>query len=293
VSDRCTTCGNGLGFFERLRGKSVCPACAEQALRLEQDRLVQKHELQEESRAQYQRLIRALARSDPDSEGLEAEFSDMAAAMDISPAELERMNLAEFRAFLMDVLADDELSVEEEQRMNRVAGALGIGQSTFESTFGDLMPRLFVARANAGRLPVLASSRIILRRNEVAHMDANADLMKEVVDREWRSGSSGFSFRIAKGVRYRVGSSRGHMVVLGSHIAVDDSGFLTITSRRAVFTGVRRSLEMPYTKLLSLSMFQDGVQFHLSNRKTPPLFRLSAGIPDAVAAAINTAAGVS
>jgi hypothetical protein len=160
-------------------------------------------------------------------------------------------------------------------------------------TFGDLVPRLFVARANAGRLPMLTTARIILRRNEVAHMDANADLMKEVVDREWQGRSSGFSFRIAKGVRYRVGSSRGHMVVLGSHVVVDDSGFLTITSRRAVFTGVRRSLEMPYTKLLSLSMFQDGVQFHLSNRKNPPLFRLRAGIPDTVAAAVNAAVGAS
>jgi hypothetical protein len=177
--------------------------------------------------------------------------------------------------------------------MNRVANALLIEQSTFESTFGDLMPRLFVARANAGRLPVLASSRIILRRNEVAHLDAHADLMKEVIDREWRSGSSGFSFRVTRGVRYRVGSSRGHLVVLGSHRAVEDSGFLTITSRRAVFTGVRRSPEMPYTKLLSRSMFQDGVQFHLSNRKTPPLFRLSSGIPDTVAAAINAAVGAS
>ena len=66
--------------------------------------------------------------------------------------------------------------------------------------------------------------------------------MNEVVDREWRSGSSGFSFRIAKGVTYRTGSSRGHMVVIGRHLAVEDSGFLTITSHRAVFTGVWRSL---------------------------------------------------
>jgi hypothetical protein len=40
-------------------------------------------------------------------------------------------------------------------------------------------------------------------------------------------------------------------------------------------------------------MFQDGIQFHLSNLKTPPLLRLGAGIPDAVAAAINTAADMS
>ena len=66
-------------------------------------------------------------------------------------------------------------------------------------------------------------------------------------------------------------------------------GFLTITSHRGVFTGVRRSIEMPYSKLLSVNVFQDGVQFHLSNRKNPPLFRLESGVPDSVAAAVTAA----
>jgi hypothetical protein len=155
-----------------------------------------------------------------DAEGLAKELPGVAATTGLAPAELQKLNLDAFRAFLMGVRTDDLLSVDEEQRMNHVASALAIEQSTFESTFGDLLPRLFAASASAGRLPVLPSSRIILRRNEVARMDANADLMKEVVDREWRSGSSGFSFRIAKGVRYRVGSSRGvdanvDLIVLG------------------------------------------------------------------------------
>jgi hypothetical protein len=171
--------------------------------------------------------------------------------------------------------------------MNRVAGALGIGQNTFTSAFSDLMPRLFVARANVGRLPTLTSSSIVLRRNEVAHLEASAELLKEVVEREWQGRSSGFSFRIARGVSYRFGSSRGHVVVVGSHLAAEDNGILTVTSQRAVFTGARRSAEMAYGKLLSLRVFDDGVQFHLSNRKAAPLFRLAHGLPEAIAAAVT------
>jgi hypothetical protein len=52
------------------------------------------------------------AKSDPDSEGLEGELSDVAAAMGLPPAELECMNLDAFRTFLLEVLADDELSVD-------------------------------------------------------------------------------------------------------------------------------------------------------------------------------------
>ena len=83
------------------------------------------------------------------------------------------------------------------------------------------------------------------------------------------------------------------MVVLGGHLATEDTGFLTITSHRAVFTGTRRSLEMPYNKLLNLEMFRHGARFHLSNRKIPPLFRLRPGIADSIAAAINATVGAS
>jgi hypothetical protein len=61
--------------------------------------------------------------------------------------------------------------------------------------------------------------------------------------------------------------------------------------RLAIVT-VYQEFEMPYTKLLSLSMFKDGVQFHLSNRKNPPIFRLSSDVSDTVAAAINAAVGM-
>jgi len=60
-------------------------------------------------------------------------------------------------------------------------------------------------------------------------------------------------------------------------------GELTITSHRVVFTG-NRSIEMPYKKLLSLEVFEDGIKFHLSNRKDPILFKLGQAYADAAAA---------
>ncbi len=44
---------------------------------------------------------------------------------------------------------------------------------------------------------------------------------------------------------------------------------------------------MPYTKLVDLEVYEDGIQFHLSNLKNPPLFRLESG---GVAAALMNAA---
>jgi hypothetical protein len=126
-----------------------------------------------------------------------------------------------------------------------------------------------------------------MKRGERAHLQVPADLMKEVVLREYRAGYSGFSFRIAKGVRFHTGGVRGRSVVVGTELQVSDSGVLVITSQRAVFKGLRRAIESNYAKLVGLNVFVDGIQIHVSNRQTAPLFRVPNGF--LVAAAVNAA----
>jgi len=126
-----------------------------------------------------------------------------------------------------------------------------------------------------GRLPVVEDIHLALRRKEVPHLQLQAELMKDVVDREYRGRNSGVSFRIAKGVRYHTGSSRGHLVTVGSHLEVADRGQLTVTSQRTVFTGFRRTIEIPHSRVVQVVAFVNGVQLHASNRVNPPLFRVA------------------
>jgi hypothetical protein len=74
-------------------------------------------------------------------------------------------------------------------------------------------------------------------------------------------------------------------VVVGTELQVDDEGPLVITSKRAVFRGARHATEVPWSRLLGLNVFDDGIQFHISNRKSAPLFRVENG--NLVAAAVN------
>lgn len=66
----------------------------------------------------------------------------------------------------------------------------------------------------------------------------------------WAGGYSGFSFRIAKGVRYHVGGTRGHYEQGEERPASIDMGTLTITDQRVVFQGLKQAREWPYSKLL-------------------------------------------
>lgn len=69
--------------------------------------------------------------------------------------------------------------------------------------------------------------------------------------------SSGYSFRIAKGVNYRVGSSKG-TYVSGPEVPTPiDVGTAFVTNQRVVFRGSKATREWAWSKLISLDHDDD------------------------------------
>lgn len=182
---------------------------------------------------------------------------------------------------------DAYLSEAEEIGIDRAMSTLGISDAEVLQAVKPYASSLMIARLNAGRLPTIPDPVIFLKPKEVAHAQVQAALLKEVVQRETRGSYSGFSIPIVKGVRYRIGGFRGRSVVVGTSIEVADSGVLCLPSHRAVFKGMRQSVECLYSKLVGVNVFDDGIQFHVSNRKAATLLRVDDG--HLVAAMVNAA----
>lgn len=240
-----------------------------------------------EAKAAFQRLVAELE-TDP------ARSSEVATALKEQPifaalSNRERRKLSDrgFRQYAATILADDYLTVQEEVAFIDLAEALGVEQGALDTTYRDILVRLAVARANDGRLNEVEAPKLMTKPSEAVYQELPAALMKEVVRREYRGGYSGFSFRIAKGVRYHTGASRGRSVVVGTELQVADQGMLSVSSHRVAFLGSRRTMEVPYSKLMSLEVFNDGIRFHASNRQQAPLFRVESG--DLIAATVNAA----
>ena len=70
---------------------------------------------------------------------------------------------------------------------------------------------------------------------------------------QWQSGSQGFSFHVAKGVTYRVGQTRGHIVQQEEQPTPIDTGTVIITDQRVVFEGSKATREWAFPKLLGVS----------------------------------------
>jgi hypothetical protein len=84
---------------------------------------------------------------------------------------------------------------------------------------------------------------------------------------QWQGGSRGVSFRVAKGVRYRVGATRGHVVPGEEVNQITDRGEYLVTSQRAAFRGEKRTTEWLYSKLIGFSVEGDGqAVFSVQNR---------------------------
>ena len=272
----CRRCSEPLGL-RRFIGADFCGACSAK------EKAERKAAVEE-----YQSVSLAAAdpRTDPATIG--ANLPAIAARAGLSAQAARDLNWKALMGAFDNALADEVITRQEEDRLGAVATALGFGESEFERAIGHYAEEVFIARVNDGRLPELATPPIILKRGEIAHLVTTADMMKEVAIREYKGGSQGVSFRIMKGVSYRVGSHRGTMEVVGSRLEVGDSGDLVVTSQRVVFTGGRRTQEVRYDKLIDVNVFKDAIQFHVSNRQKPSLFKVSSG--PMIAAAVNAAA---
>jgi hypothetical protein len=241
------------------------------------------------ARSAYSEFARAAATSDPQqTRALAATLEQHQGLAVLSEKERRERSSEAFRSYAENVLADDHLTEAEEGAFREVAAALGIGQNDLATTFGDLLNRLVIARVNDGRLGVIDEPHLIAKKGEVVHLETPASLMKQVAQREWRGGTSGVSFHIAKGVTYRTGAIRGRSVVAGTELQVADSGVLSVTSQRIAYLG-NKTIEMTYAKLMSLDVFSDGVRVHVSNRQNAPLFRVDHGIGEVIAATVNAA----
>jgi len=244
---------------------------------------------QQSARARYGELLAKMTvQALPAGDG--QAFAEARAGAGYTPEELSRIHVQAFEQKALPMVADDLLTPEEGADLSSVMTALGLDWDAIARADRQLYDRLFVSSINGGQLPEVASPHILQKKGEAVHFECPASLMKEVAVREYKGGYQGFSIPLGKtGVRYRVGGSRGHSVEVGTTLNVADTGILSITNKRAVYAGTRKTMDMPYSKLVNLSLYRDGIQFHMSNRVNAPIFTVAGGT-DILAAIVIAAA---
>ena len=142
----------------------------------------------------------------------------------------------------------------------------------------------------AGRSNIPPPPNVILRDGELVFLVTSGVAVEEkVVRREYAGGSRGVSIRVAKGVSFRVGNSRGHSVPISELVPISE-GQLIITSLRVIFQGNPKSFADPVEKLIDIGPGVDGLRYSVMNRTKPRMVRYAPGTDyEAVLAALNGA----
>jgi hypothetical protein len=274
----CTRCGKKLGLIERL-GDSLCDACEGDA-KTERDA----------ARKRYGETVDGLAAGTIPASDAVRVLQETTPTAALPSSDVARLHGRALLAFFDRALADDIVTLAEDQQLEALTEALGLTPDDLASIDKTLLYRWVIAQVNDGRMPEFPQDQATLtpKKGEIVHLEVQASLMKEVTKREYVGGYGGLSFRIAKGVRFSTGRVRGRSVEVGKELQTEDVGILSVSSHRSAFLGERKTLDMPHAKLLSLGVFEDGVRFNVSNRQRAPLLTVDSG--ELVAAVVNAAA---
>ena len=237
------------------------------------------------ARGQFDEALDAAAQGDVN---VAARLDQLQAPAGVSDSQRRKLAERAYQRYAESALLDEHLTEDEERIFYALGEQLGVELERFLKRRRELAERLLIARVNDGRLGEATAPRLAAAVGEVVYEELPALLLTEVAVRQYRARYSGVSFKIMPGVRFHTGGGRGRSVDLGTRIEAEDTGVLSISSKRVVFLGRKTTLEMLYPKIVSLNVLRNGLVIHVSNMKDAPTFRIASG--NIGAAYINAAA---
>lgn len=164
------------------------------------------------------------------------------------------------------------VSEQQENELAVIQAYLEIADAEIPAPQADLARHRLLRHIQSGELPTMPVSGLVLQRSEVAYWVEPAVLLEErVVSRRYEGGYQGISIRIARGLSYRVGASRGNLISETGVVPVS-AGELIITSKRVVFRGDKKGFNSRLDKLVDIHLFVDGVRLTDGSGK-PRTFR--------------------
>lgn len=246
-----------------------------------------------ENRAVLQRLfMEAAADGKFTDEEVRALHSKMA-EYGLTHDDIRKIRTAAYQHAFNVAKRDGMLTREEELELDNIQRRLGIDNADVAHTKLELQRLRLLNEIQQGNLPSVEIPNLVLQKGEDAHWAEPASLLEErVVRRSYQGGSHGFSIRIAKGVTYRVGAHRGHLVSETKVLPVSH-GHLVITSKHVIFKGDRKSFKIPFRKLLEMEFFSDGIRLTPSTGKPHVLSFHDSGNVDIVGAVLSQAISAS
>ena len=170
-------------------------------------------------------------------------------------------------------LKDGFLSDQERTQIETYTAAIGISLNTLPSYLQNgglarIAQAMILKDLQNGIYPQNALSvPVMLTKGEhVIWVYDGVTMLQEKITREYVGGSRGMSYRICKGLTYRIGSFKGHPVERSSMENIGTGEFF-ITDKNFFFHCPTASIKIPYKKIAGLTPYSDGLEIHKDEAK--------------------------
>jgi hypothetical protein len=160
-------------------------------------------------------------------------------------------------------LEDGVLSLEEQERLDHVKEAFGLTAKDLGAAWLMRCQGMVIREVLEGRIPEhgidFQVPLVIQKTEKIIWGWSNVKQFQERNRTTYRGASQGMSFKVAKGVYYRVGATRGEPVVTTSQALVG-VGALVFTDKNLYWGGGSgKAIKIPWKKIIAVQSFSDGV----------------------------------
>lgn len=248
----CKYCGKPVGF---LRSKH--PECEEKH---------RQHELVIQNGRQriVEVAVNAVKGSD-NFDALEKAISEIEQSSFVPSSERKALLVKGWENSVEQFLEDGILDAKEEERLVKFQeyfslsgielnenGALS--KSVKAATLRDILNGVIPQRISADEnLPINFQ-----KGEQVVWAFSDSMYFEDKIRRQFVGGSQGVSLRVMKGVYYRVGAFKGHAVENTERVHID-TGWVVATNKNIYFAGSKKSIRIPYAKIVSFEPFSNGI----------------------------------
>jgi hypothetical protein len=231
--------------------------------------LRKKHRECEEKRnkgmAEMVRLAKEAALGMHPIEGLSNELAGIAENSFISSEQIRETLISGWEQAVSHFLEDGNLEIQEESRLTSFAEHFALTQEDLDKNGaytkfvrGAVLRELMEGKIPKRCQPIGALPFNFQRSETLIWIFSNVAYYEDKTRRRYVGGSQGVSFRIAKGLYYRVGSFRGHPVETTERVHVD-TGILAVTTKHIYFHGSTKSFRVRFDKIVSFTPYSNGI----------------------------------
>lgn len=197
----------------------------------------------------------------------------------INSEKLKQIYLIAFDEAILNYLYDGVITDNEKKTVARFQQYTGLSQQVLNSNKSlekvvqsDILQAVLNGIIPKPSITIQGALPFMIGKDEkILWVFRDVELVEQKVKREFRGRSHGVSFRVMKGVYYRVGEFRGAPIETTQMLSVG-RGVLVLTDKTIYYNCQQKSLKIPYKKLISIEPYSDGVGFQKDGASSKPFF---------------------